>query len=659
MNLNVRQFEEHLQHDSPTYFSAFSAELEFCSSIMWSFIQHLTSGDDSTTNDELLNTSKSVIQALLNKLIQWLYNIGFLEFLNLNYQNNGTEITSNGIEMANFKHISFHLPLHRYFSIFIYNCIYLQKGRLDDIFSDNSFRLSIESLIRRPTVIEDTTNESMDTNQLDLFTKQNYKNMLINLMAHPLRLQVGVYEIHANMWVRNGTPMKGQAMTYVQNHFCTSFSDADLFLIQTIAIQLIKLEEANLFMKILFDRFYLKKWFKNCLNRYQNTPMIGPSKSNQMDEEEGEDREEEEESSELMVTARIIDVMVGSIVNNRYHDEENLKDLNHLNTMLTGVLTVLAQIVLIRPNLCLKMNDLTRIEIVNLLCVGDRTFSAIEDSLPDVCSLNSAKKDYEPILNDCADFLQPTLDTSSIGNVRQGRYKPKDSVWLKEYDPLYTMLRSVKKREFQESFDRYHQFVERQMNSIHKEKPKKHRKCPTKNLWPPFRIPNDENDKLDENIEKEMRQRSDILNTKTLHAFLLLILYEHNYNKQMPEKVIYFVVYIIELAIHFGEKKKTETKSTKSTPFTFNEFNYETWFNSDDILENISTTVPFTQLIKLSKNNDKKEDQQEESIFRFEMLQSSSPLMTTINEQQSEGCFKVPPSKKICSGICDTTKSKE
>lgn len=74
--------------------------------------------------------------------------------------------------------------------------------------------------------------------------------------------------------------------------------------------------------------------------------------------------------------------------------------------------------------------------------------------MPDVCSLSSAKKFIQPILSEVAEFLQPTLDSLYIGSLKQGRYKPKDAIWLNEYDPLYVMLRSVKRREFQESFDR-------------------------------------------------------------------------------------------------------------------------------------------------------------------------------------------------------------
>jgi hypothetical protein len=59
------------------------------------------------------------------------------------------------------------------------------------------------------------------------------------------------------------------------------------------------------------------------------------------------------------------------------------------------------------------------------------------------------------LIQQVAEFLRPTLDSQGIGSVRQGRYRPRDAVWMSEYDPLYVMLRSVKRREFQESFDRW------------------------------------------------------------------------------------------------------------------------------------------------------------------------------------------------------------
>ena len=40
------------------------------------------------------------------------------------------------------------------------------------------------------------------------------------------------HEIFAAMWVRNGLQIRGQAMTYVQSHFCNSMADLDIYLLQ-------------------------------------------------------------------------------------------------------------------------------------------------------------------------------------------------------------------------------------------------------------------------------------------------------------------------------------------------------------------------------------------------------------------------------------------
>lgn len=45
-------------------------------------------------------------------------------------------------------------------------------------------------------------------------------------------LKACLSEIHSNMWVRNGLQIKGQAMTYVQSHFCNSMIDPDIYLLQ-------------------------------------------------------------------------------------------------------------------------------------------------------------------------------------------------------------------------------------------------------------------------------------------------------------------------------------------------------------------------------------------------------------------------------------------
>jgi len=41
MNLNRRELLEHVEYEPEFYYAAFSAELEICSSTMWSLLIHL------------------------------------------------------------------------------------------------------------------------------------------------------------------------------------------------------------------------------------------------------------------------------------------------------------------------------------------------------------------------------------------------------------------------------------------------------------------------------------------------------------------------------------------------------------------------------------------------------------------------------------------
>lgn len=47
-------------------------------------------------------------------------------------------------------------------------------------------------------------------------------------------IKVCYYEILAGMWLRNGHQIRGQAMTYIQSHFCKSTIDIDVYLLQVI-----------------------------------------------------------------------------------------------------------------------------------------------------------------------------------------------------------------------------------------------------------------------------------------------------------------------------------------------------------------------------------------------------------------------------------------
>ena len=58
------------------------------------------------------------------------------------------------------------------------------------------------------------------------------------------------------IWVRNGVQIKGQAMTYIQCHFCKSMVDADIFLLQMCATHL----APDFFLEMVLERFKIKDW---------------------------------------------------------------------------------------------------------------------------------------------------------------------------------------------------------------------------------------------------------------------------------------------------------------------------------------------------------------------------------------------------------------
>ena len=174
MNVNIREMNQHIEFEPNAYYAAFSAELEASASPMWALISHLK--DASTAH-----LTKNVLRHCRSQLNIW------LESAYDTIQNDAMQI-------------SFHLPLHRYFSAFLYQAVRNQG-------------LSLAELLPPP-------------------------NELKAVIAHPLRVQVGFYEIMSGLWARNGLQIRGQAMTYIQCHFCNSMADADLFLLQVAMMNL-------------------------------------------------------------------------------------------------------------------------------------------------------------------------------------------------------------------------------------------------------------------------------------------------------------------------------------------------------------------------------------------------------------------------------------
>ncbi|RZC38221.1 hypothetical protein BDFB_003194, partial [Asbolus verrucosus] len=109
MNVNQRETKEHVKFEPNTYFAAFSAELEASAYPMWALVSHLT--DASTAA-----LTKKVLSACFRELRDWLDAINF-----------------TSLNMNDNLQVSFHLPLHRYFSVFLCQAVAKQGISLDEV----------------------------------------------------------------------------------------------------------------------------------------------------------------------------------------------------------------------------------------------------------------------------------------------------------------------------------------------------------------------------------------------------------------------------------------------------------------------------------------------------------------------------------------------
>ena len=188
MDVNTREKINHVEYERDSYYSAFSAELEICATPLWTLMTHLK--DESTAH-----LTKKVIKFSQKYIKEW--------FRLTNFANS---------DVPDPLQATFHIPLHRYYSIFLHRGVQYQG-------------LSIEELLPPP-------------------------HLLRAYLAHPLQVQIDFHEIWAGLWVRNGHQMRAQAMTYNECHFCNSMVDADLFLIQQVAACL----DPDWFIQSVFER---------------------------------------------------------------------------------------------------------------------------------------------------------------------------------------------------------------------------------------------------------------------------------------------------------------------------------------------------------------------------------------------------------------------
>uniref|UniRef100_A0A4W3I964 E3 ubiquitin-protein ligase n=1 Tax=Callorhinchus milii TaxID=7868 RepID=A0A4W3I964_CALMI len=337
MNLNKRELNEHVEFESQTYYAAFAAELEACAQPMWGLLTHCKVR-------ETQEYTRTVARYCLDALQDWFDAINFID-----------EPTPN--------QVTFHLPLHRYYAMFLSKAIQCQQLDLDALLPD--------------------------------------QEMLMKLMVHPLQIQACLSEIHSNMWVRNGLQIKGQAMTYVQSHFCNSMIDPDIYLLQVCASRL----DPDYFISSVFERFKVVDLL-TMASQHQNTIL----------------------------------------------DAENERP------MLEGALTFLVILMSLRIHLGMTDDEILRAEMVAQLCMNDRTHSTLLDLISFwISGIIPGSYYFEAMLSAVADFKAPVFEPG--GSMQQGMYTPKADVWNQEFDPIMVIHRTVYRRDVQSAMDRYMEFL--------------------------------------------------------------------------------------------------------------------------------------------------------------------------------------------------------
>ena len=345
-------------------------------------------------------------------------------------------------------------------------------------------------------------------------------------MMHPLRVQAAFYEIMCQMWVRNGLQIKGQAMTYIQCHFCNSMVDADMFLLQLCATRL----EPATFITAVLERFHALPWLS-----------LSP--------------ESEQEQPRLVDQEQEVPIMESALI-------------------------FLASLITHRTNLGLSEQDLTRLEMVTLLCMGDKTHSSLEEHMPEKCGNGVLADDFEHILSEVGQYREPAFEAG--GNMQQGMYVPKPEVWETMYDPIYVLLRAVHRRDFQSSIDRFNVYAQ-QAGKVHSSG------GPSSDPWPPWRLPPP--------CDPLYQDPRLLLHSKFAHGLIFNLLYKAVHGNSTSENITSLTVFLLELALAHPQTQFSgqEVALTSPTPwFIVHEpvdLQYDTWFPTDWVSANLRHTV--------------------------------------------------------------------
>ncbi|XP_076228505.1 ubr3 ubiquitin ligase isoform X4 [Nomia melanderi] len=502
MNVNQRELSEHIEFEPNTYYAAFSAELEASAYPMWASLSHL-SGPESAP------LSRRVLSYCLGALQDW------LDAINYTHPNDSDSIQ-----------VSFHLPLHRYFAVFMCQAVRQQGAKLNDLLP--------------PT------------------------DMLHLLMMHPLRVQVAFYEILDGLWVRNGLQIKGQAMTYIQCNFCNSMVDADLYLLQVCATKL----QPDVFIKTVLEKFHVMERMSFCLY---------------------------------------------------YTRQSEYMEADNNIPMLESCLTFLATLVNVRTNLGLPDNEMSGLEMVTLLCMGDKTHSQLMELMPERCG-TTQNRDFESVLADIAQYKAPNLEAS--GNMQQGMYGPKPHVWDELFDPLHVLLRAVHRKDFQISMDRFTEYVKQSGKLKNSAAP-----------WPPFRHPAP--------VAFDYDDPRIVLRTRVFHAMILLILCKAVYGRSISEHVMALTIYLLEMAVITAEIPDKPVNdlchyNNDETSRVIKGLDLASFYKTDNLSENLRTVV--SRVIKLQDSDSESSESDLEYDIQDEMTDVAASLM--LNDGTDGSCLE-------------------
>ncbi|KAL6258401.1 hypothetical protein P5V15_010359 [Pogonomyrmex californicus] len=375
-----------------------------------------------------------------------------------------------------------------------------------------------------------------------------------------LEISVAFYEILNGLWVRNGLQIKGQAMTYIQCNFCNSMVDADLYLLQICATKLLP----DVFLKTVIEKFHVREWMSLCL----------------------------------------------------YHAPQNeYLEGEHDTPMLESCLTFLATLVNVRTNLGLSDSDMSRLEMVTLLCMGDKTHSQLMELMPERCG-TTQNRDFESVLADVAQYRAPNLEAS--GNMQQGMYGPKARVWDELFDPLHVLLRAVHRRDFQVSMDRFTDYVKQSGKLKNGATP-----------WPPFRHPAP--------VSPDYDDPRIVLRTRVFHTMILIILYKAVNGHNISEHVMALAIYLLEMAVFTAEPPNKSVSPlcqyTGGTSRVIKDMDLAGWYESDNLFENLRTVIPRVILVQESEPNSS--DSEFEWEIQGEMSEVASSLM--LNDGADDG----------------------